>query len=449
MIKDFIKENSNALKRDLASLVKHNSIYARDAEPFGQANREVLDTALTLMQENGLKCRNLDYYCGYGEIGAGAELIGILAHLDIVPAGEGWHSDPFTLKEEDGILYGRGVSDDKGAVIAALYALKYLQESGYKFKKRVRLIVGCNEESGSKCIAHYVEKEGQITMGFTPDGSFPGIYGEKGMVFGKIVAHSTKIIALEGGDASNIVCKKVDCAVPLNSFEPTVLDKFLKEHGLDYHLITTDDRQIITVNGKAAHASMPDAGKNALAYLFEALYQAGFEDELVEYFHNRFALYNHGELFGAARLKDEYGDFTMNIGMVGKVGADIVFSFDSRVPVTRDITEVEKMIRENLTLGNNVFETLGVAKPLFFDQKTPFVQALLKAYIKVTGEQKAQMEVIGGGTYAKAIANCIAFGCEFPGSNNHIHDVDERLALDDLYRQIEIYVEAIKNLNEV
>ena len=149
-VKEFLSKHQEDMIKDLSLLVKHNSINSADEPPFGKANRAVLVEALGIMQDKGLKTNNLDYYCGYGEVGEGEKLIGILCHLDIVPAGDGWKSDPFTLDRRDEVLYGRGVSDDKGAAIAALYALKYLIDSGYHFKNRVRLILGCNEESGSR-----------------------------------------------------------------------------------------------------------------------------------------------------------------------------------------------------------------------------------------------------------------------------------------------------------
>lgn len=448
MIKEFIEKNETKMLEDLALLVSHNSVYSDDLAPFGSENHKVLDDALGLMEEYGLKTTNLDYYCGYGEIGEGKDLIGILAHLDVVPAGEGWATDPFKMTEKDGVVYGRGVSDDKGAVIASLYALKYLKETNYPFKKRVRLITGCNEETGSKCIAHYVEKEGHIDMGFTPDGEFPGIFAEKGMVMGNIKCNSSKIINIKGGDASNIVCKKVRCELPLGSYDEADLHGFLRGHNIDYNMIKTDTSIILTVNGKAAHASLPDEGVNAISYLMEALYQAGFADELVDYYHDKFALNNHGELFGADKLTDEYTDFSMNIGVISKDANGITMSFDSRFPVTANVDEVEKLVRESLTLGNNHFETTTAVKPLFYDLDNPMIKALHKAYKDVTGDNETAMMAIGGGTYAKAINNCIAFGCQFLGKNGRIHDANECLEIEDLKKQVEIYVEAIKNLNE-
>ncbi|MBQ2505506.1 MAG: M20/M25/M40 family metallo-hydrolase, partial [Erysipelotrichaceae bacterium] len=163
-----------------------------------------------------------------------------------------WDSDPFTMIEKDGYVFGRGVSDDKGAAVASMYALKYLIDEGYKFKKRVRLILGCNEETGSACIRHYVEKHGHIDYGFTPDGGFPGIYAEKGMYGGSIVGHNTKIIDIRGGEASNVVCKKVSAVLPNGSFDVEKLKAYIYDNGLTFDLEESDVISI-TVYGKAAH----------------------------------------------------------------------------------------------------------------------------------------------------------------------------------------------------
>lgn len=448
MIKNFIEVNKEAILRDLGILVSHDSVYAEDAEPFGKENRAVLDDALRLMEENGLRVKNLDYYCGYGEVGEGDKVIGILAHLDIVPAGDGWDSDPFLLTAKDDKVYGRGVSDDKGAVIASLYALKYLIESGYKFKNRVRLITGCNEETGSRCIAHYVKEEGDCDMAFTPDANFPGIFAEKGMCGGYIIARSDKIIAIEGGTVSNVVCKEVHATVKKDSFDIEAFKAYFKENDIEVKVLEADDIDI-TVYGKAAHASMPELGINAIQHLFKGLYVAKMQDPLVDYMHEKFDLDVHGSLIGCDVLKDEYTDLTLNLGVIKKVADEIRISVDIRFPVTRNTKEVSAIVVSGLLSDVAQFACSSLVEPLFFDKESPMCKALRNAYIKVTGDEKTQMEAIGGGTYAKAMKNCVAFGCEFLGEDNHIHDANECLKLESLYKQIEIYIEAIKNLDEV
>lgn len=448
-VKQFIDDNLENMKADLADLVSFNSVYNADEKPFGYENKKVLDRALEEMQEKGLRTKNLDYYCGYGETGEGNETVGILAHLDIVPAGDYWDHDPFNMSEEGGFLYGRGVSDDKGAAVASMYALKYLIDEKYPFKKKVRLILGCNEETGSLCIKHYVEKEGHINYGFTPDGNFPGIYAEKGMISGKIIGHNTKIIDIWGGVVSNAVCAKVYAKLPNGSFDENKLTAFLDKNNIKYE-ITRGETFDIEVYGDAAHASTPDLGVNAFSYLMEALYNADFNDSFVNWFDKYFGLTLHGEILGFTSVQDDVTNTSINFGVISKQGDDIVATLDMRFPVKSSVEACRKLIEgcEDDKNENEFAFEKGV-EPLYFDVNTPMIKALKKAYEDVTGDKETEMEAIGGGTYAKAINNCIAFGCEFPGEQNYIHDDDERLNVESFKKQVELYVEAIKNLNEI
>lgn len=447
-MKEYLDKHLDEIINDLRELVKFNSKNDNDELPFGSQNRKVLDKALELMNNKGFKTTNLDYYCGYGEVGEGDKTIGIVSHIDIVPAGDGWDSDPFTLTIKDNVLYGRGVADDKGAGIASMWALKYLLDTGYKFKKKVRIILGCNEETGSNCVRHYVEKCGDVDMGFTPDAEFPGIYAEKGMIHGMIVGHNSKIIDIKGGDASNIVCKKVDVVLPLNSFDEKVLDDYFKSSNIKYELQKDNEHILLNVYGKAAHASIPEDGVNAINYLFVGLYKAGFDDEFVSYFVKHIGLDLHGESLGYEELKDDITNTSINLGVISKEGNDIKLSLDMRFPVKSNIKKCLEPLNK-LNEGNNEFIEVSSVEPLFFDINSPFIKALDKAYRDVTNDYESKMEAIGGGTYAKAMKNIIAFGCEFQGENGNIHGANECLKIESLKKQIICYVEAIKNLNEV
>lgn len=447
-MKAYIEKEFPNYLNDLKELVSYNSVLSDDGLPFGKENQKVLDAALKIMEDKGLKTTNLDYYCGYGEVGEGEELIGIVAHIDIVPVGDGWDTNPLEVVERDGFLFGRGVSDDKGPGLAALYALKYLIDTNYKFKKRVRLILGCNEETGSKCIRHYVEKCGHIDMGFTPDASFPGIYGEKGMLGGQIVFTNSKIKAIKGGDANNIVCKEAECVLPNNSFDKELLKDFFEKNNIKYELVENEDT-LLKVYGKPAHASLPDLGINAINYLFEGLYVAKFNDVTSDTIHECFALDNHGKYLGFDAIEDELSNTSINFGIINGNEEKVSLNFDMRFAVKSNVETVKELMkkveRENVKLEN-----LAGVEPLFFDRNTPMIKALKKAYEDVSGDKENEMEVIGGGTYAKAINNCIAFGGEFPNSYDaRIHGANERIKIEDIKKQIEIYIEAIKNLNEV
>ena len=446
----FINEHLNEMIEDLRTLVSYNSINNNDALPFGKENQKVLDEALTMMNKKGFNTVNLDYYCGYGEIGEGDKTIGILAHLDIVPPGDGWESDPFTLAIRDNKLYGRGVSDDKGAAVCSMWAMKYLLDTGYKFKKKVRLILGCNEETGSKCIKHYVEKCGDVDMGFTPDGNFPGIYAEKGMIGGALVSKNSKITNIEAGEATNIVCKKCTTEILKGSYDKDLLDKYFKEHEIVYEIIDeVEKNDVLIVYGKAAHASTPDEGVNAISHTMMALYAAGFKDEFVDFFVKNFGLTVHGELLGYEDLKDSESNTSINFGMAGMKDDALFVTLDMRFPVK---SSSEKCLKPLQDMGdeNNFFKLDGrTIEPLYFDVNSAFIKALDKAYRDVTNDYDSKMQAIGGGTYAKAIKNVIAFGCEFQNEDNHIHDANECLDIEAIKKQVLIYIQAIKNLNEV
>lgn len=434
----YIEDNYENMLNDLKRLVKYNSVLCDDEKPFGSENRKVLLEAISLMNEKGFNTKNVDYYACFGEVGQGDKTIGIVCHLDIVPAGDGWLSNPFEVIQKGDRLYGRGVSDDKGAAVASMYAIKYLLDTNYQFKKKVRLILGCNEETGSRCIKHYVEKEGGVDMGFTPDGEFPGIYAEKGMI-SAVFRGKSKIISIKGGQASNIVCKNVECELPTNSFNVDKFKAYLDSNNIKYDL----DGNFVTVYGKAAHASCPDCGVNAMSYLMEALYNSDFDDEYVKQYHEYIGLTVHGEKLGMLALKDDETDTSVNIGVIKKEGDELMASVDIRFPITRTVDDCKKVLGDVAPL-----EIMNMINPLYFEKDSPMIKAMLKAYRDVTGDD-GDMIAIGGGTYAKSINNIIAFGCAFNEEENHIHDANESLGIEDFKKQVEIYIEAIKNLNEV
>ncbi len=446
--KKYIEDNIENILNDLKDLVAYKSTYSDDLKPFGSENRKALDYMLEKMKKEGFNVKNLDYYAGYGEVGSGKQLIGILGHLDVVPAGEGWDSDPFKMVIKDGKCYGRGVTDDKGGVISSYYALKYLIDTGYTFNKRVRMILGCNEESGFNCIDYYVEKEGHIDYGFTPDGSWPGIYGEKGVYRCNIITSNSKIKLIKGGEAVNAVCNKVNVLIAKKDLNIDLFVSSLKEFNIKYNIEILNDDYNITVFGTAAHASMPELGKNAISYLFYALNKANFNDELTSYYVDKIGLSYNGEN-GNINFKDDYGVLTLNVGKIYQENENIIFTIDIRFPVTFSGDKIKDEVVKNFSKSGFIVENWDISEPLFKDPNSPMLLALKDAYQKVTNDKESQMMVIGGGTYAKGIKNCIAFGPEFPGIDYHIHDVNEEVSIEDIKKNILIYIQALKNLNEM
>ena len=447
MINTFTHKTEDMLAA-LARLVQYNSVQgeALPGKPFGEGPAAALAEGLKIAEEMGFKTVNLDNYCGYAEMGEGKEIIGIAAHLDIVPAGDGWDTDPFTMTRKGDKVYGRGVSDDKGAVIASLYAMQAVKESGIPMNKRVRLLMGCNEETGSKCMEYYVAHEEPISCGFTPDGNFPGIYGEKGG-FG-LIAHSknTRILDIRGGFVSNAVCHKCHTVIPAGEVTVEALEQALNSTPLvSFSVTQKDDTVVIDAQGVAAHASTPQLGVNAAGYTMKALQDAGFKDHFVRFYNEHIGITNDGAGLGV-KIEDEFGALTMNNGIIGMKDGQVFATLDSRYPVTYTPEQIRELATPHLEDENGVVEILNIGKPLFFPPDSDMVKKLVSAYVDVTGDTEHQPEVIGGGTYAKAIPGIIAFGCEFPGADNHIHDANESLPVEELSLQATIYQKAIENL---
>ncbi|MDD4643253.1 MAG: Sapep family Mn(2+)-dependent dipeptidase [Erysipelotrichaceae bacterium] len=445
--KNRVKRYEQEIIKTLSELVAFDSVKTLPTEdaPFGIVNKECLHKALELCQKHGLTPHNLDNYIGYGEVGSGDEVIGVLGHLDIVPAGEGWDSDPFTLTERDGKLFGRGTSDDKGAVVASLFALQVLQDEGYQFPKRVRLIMGCDEESGSSCLKHYVEREGHFQYGFTPDALFPGVFGEKGSL-GAIISYDSSIIDIKGGVAPNVVCDHCITMVEKNSLDVDRFQQALIEKNIKFNITKKEDIIILDVQGVAAHASTPENGINAISFTMEALHKAGFDDPFVNLYNKLIGLKNNGSLCGI-NLSDQYGSLTLNIGVIKKEGSKINASVDIRVPITLNSNDIAKKMSEAFSIYPDSLSIIRVGPSLFYPTDSPLVKSLVAAYRQVTHDYTSTPTTMGGGTYAKGINNCIAFGGEFQNEENcHMHDANEFIKIENLLLQVEIYVQAIKNL---
>ncbi len=418
--------------------------------PFGAGPRDALLAALEMCKEDGLKTVNLDNYIGYGEMGEGNEMIAVVGHLDVVPAKkeDGWNTDPYQMTEKDGILYGRGVADDKGAVVASMIALKVIRDMGIDLKKRIRLIMGTNEETGSRGLKYYVEHDEQPTFGFTPDGDFPCIHGEKGMVSAIYRSRKTAIHDIGGGSASNIVCASCYIVVDKCSFSNKKLEDYFNNNDLKYTIEDLGDTVRITAEGTAAHASTPDLGKNAIAYLLMGLKEAGYQDPFVDFFCSHIGLHTDGEGLGL-NLKDEYGALTLNCGVIGMKDGVIEGTIDVRFPVTMTGKQVVKNMQDYLEEEGGEVIVNDTVEPLFFSADSPLVLSLTEAYQEVTGDTETQPMVIGGGTYAKGIHNTIAFGCAFPNTDYRIHNINEWCPVDELLKQAEIYVAGILKLLEI
>ena len=461
-IKDFLQKNKQNMINDLAKIISYDSVAELDGKsqyPFGDTTAQVLDETLKIFEREGLTTKNVDYYAGYGEIGEGEKLIGILAHLDIVPCGKGWTSDPLTLTIRDGKMFGRGVTDDKGPVICALYAMKYLKESGVKLDKRIRVIFGLNEETGGADIEYYLSKEKPPVAAFTPDADYPIINGEKGLTgfnllrkFENLEEGKITVEKMYGGQAGNIVPDSCSIELKCEDIEDTKnkIKEFAKENSFEIEL--SEDGNILKAKciGVSAHASTPEMGLNAImiAVKLAVTLDVPCDDMGVylRFLNDKIGFNLHGEAFGCY-LEDEIsGKLSFNVGIIDLNRESANLRLDVRYPVTKVLDDM--LIPFNKTLEGTGIETISFShsEPLYFDAENELVKKLQKVYSDITNEE-ATLISIGGGTYAKSMPNTLAFGPEFPGDENtNIHKPNEFIKIENLVKNAKIYAKALYEL---
>ncbi len=433
------------LFKDASEILKFRSLEgpAEEGAPFGKGVKEALDYALKVGEKYGLKAKNVDNYAGHVEYGDEGKLFGILGHLDVVPEGEGWEVDPYGGVIKDGFLWGRGAIDDKGPTIAVLYALIAVKKAGIKPSSRVRIIFGTNEETGWKGVNYYFEHEEIPQWGVTPDADFPIINCEKGIVNFEITAHASEscVKSFEGGEASNMVAAHAKAVLNINDVEVEKKCKeFRPENGAKISVKREDNALIIEAFGKSAHGSKPEDGVNAISALLELLVHVGVKDERIKVLREKIGYETDGKSLGIAGRDTASGPLTLNLGTVKADDKTLKAVVNIRYPIFFNVDMIKSQMSEALK-GMKV-EMNHHHKPLYVSPDSELVKLLSQVYEDVTGE-KAYLISIGGGTYARAIPNAVAFGPLFPGRESLEHQPNERISLDDLLNTTRIYAQLI------
>lgn len=430
------------LKTALVELVRIPSVCDEGGGgfPFGAAIDQALRKALQIAGGLGFRTRYGEGgYYGFAEIGEGAEMVGILGHLDVVPPGspEDWEHDPFDPIEIDGKLCGRGAQDDKGPMLAVLFAAKALMEAGVKFNRRVRFIFGTDEETLWRCINRYKEEEELPAMGFSPDSQFPLIYAEKGLLQFQLTAPNQSGLRLSGGAAINAV-PDVICYEGARQRD---LAQKLDELGFAY----TRTRGGIKVHGKSAHALAPETGVNAIVRLCIALHAIGVESKAI-----RFVAQAVGEdpnaaaIFGFCADRPS-GRLTFNIGKI-HLGDVEQLSIDCRIPVTVPIAAIEAQLSAAAARFGLTYQPFDWLAPLYLPRDHFVIETLMRVYRRVSGDASSTPIASGGATYARAMPNCVAFGALLPNEPLTEHQANERVNLANLYKAMAIYAHAIYEL---
>ena len=480
MFDEYLDKNFNKMIDNLKTLISFKSVSLESentTHPFGEECTKALKYTLDLAESLGFKTKNIDNMCGYIEFGEGEELVGIMGHLDVVPANteDGWTTDPYLADIRANKLFGRGSIDDKGPVIASLYAMKAILDSNVKLNKRVRLILGLNEEKSWKCIDRYKETEEYPTIGFSPDANFPAIYAEKG-IMSLSLKHKFKIKGMEiididcKGNAINVVPKYISITLKYTSsmFRPiTFRSQKNPLFNMDILVEEIDNETIkITSFGKASHAAHPEHGINAISnlvrylsdyldsseepeiiFLNKLLHLGFFEFESPEFL-SRDDIAYATEFEDNNVIQDESGSLTSNVASFeyNNETEMLEIKVNLRVPVTYSLNTIFLKYRQLITFFEDIEVTLlNTQEPLYVKQDDYLVKTLVDIFNKKT-ESNAKPIAIGGGTYARAFKNFVSYGVTMPGEKDMCHQVDEFINLDDLLIASKIYAEAIYEL---
>ena len=473
IIEDVIKridENKAEMISSLSALISVPSIALDEGTaeaPFGENVAGAYEYMMNLAVKEGFLTFNADNYGGHIDFkGSGSGIAAVIGHLDVVPEGDGWDFDPYGGEVKDGYICGRGATDDKGPVIASFYAMKALRECGYTPKRTIRLILGLDEETNWYGMDYYVSHVDRLPdFGFTPDADFPAINGEMGILIFDIVRKfdaagnkGLELSSLKGGTAANSVADYARAVLHDSTGAgydriKQQLAAFREEKGCRINCKGIGKSFEIVSHGVSAHGAYPEQGVNAISIMMEFLGRLNFANESTNdflRFYNEHIGYDlHGERAGCAFEDSQSGKLIFNVGMIALDKKTAQLTVNIRYPVTMD----EDTVYGGLMTVLGRFD-LGIVKnqhqePIYMPADSPLITKLMDIYRKHTGDESCEPVVIGGGTYARAMDNIVAFGAKFPEREELAHQKNEKLSIDDLVKMAQIYAEAIYELSEM
>ena len=411
--------------------------------PFGKAINESLHYMIDLAKADGFITKNINNYAAHIEYGSGKEIVGVLCHLDVVPVGDGWTNPPFDPVIKDGKLFARGSTDDKGPTMAAYFALKLLKENNFEAAKRIRIILGTDEETGWRGIDEYFKTEQMPDVGFAPDASFPLIYGEKGILSfdltGKI--KESVLVTFKAGDRYNVVPAYAECTLRVDLKDEFM--KYLSFNGLKGEV--QGDKYI--VHGKNAHAMQPNLGINA-AFILAQFLNEHIENDFIKYI-NEFLTFDHlAEKLNIDHYDDEMKEFTMNPAVFEYQYGQFKIGVNCRYPKGWDKESAKINLEASCKKYHFKYKIFDDSPIHYVSKDDELVQTLHQAYIKYTEDTTSELITIGGGTYSRSLKKAVAFGPIMPGRKDVAHQVDEHIYIEDLLKATAIYMEAIYQLSK-
>ena len=463
----WIEDNRAEMIASLSELISVPSV-AEDIggeKPFGEGVDRVYRMMLEAAENEGFDVFDADGYGGHIDFrGRGDGIVGVVGHLDVVPAGEGWDHDPYGGDIVDGKIFGRGTTDDKGPVTASFFAMKALKECGYVPEKTIRLILGLDEETDWKGMEYYLDKVAdRPDSGFTPDGDFPAIHGEKGILvfdlvrkFGESGSGGPELSSFSGGTASNSVADRARAVIydKSGNVYDTVKERaasFREERGLAVSCRKVGKSMEVTAEGKAAHGAKPEKGLNAVTILMDLLSGLNFANEdvndFLDFYMNCIGWDLNGERLGCGFSDEPSGKLVVNVGMAEIDRKTARLTVNVRYPVTYTADDVYDGM-EKVLAGYDIGVVKGSHKgPIYMATDSHLIRTLVDVYRKHTGDMVHEPIVIGGGTYARAMDNIVAFGARFPDEQELGHQKNECISEDNMIKLAKIYAEAIYRLS--
>lgn len=452
----FAEQNRDNILRDITRLVAVPSVEGtpEPGAPFGRGPKAALDRALEIAAELGLDTHDADGYIGWAETGPiadGQKYLATITHTDVVPEGNGWDADPYTVRVRDGWLLGRGVADDKGPSILCLYALKYLKDNGVALKYPVRALLGTNEETHMHDVEYYEEHFPMPAFCFTPDAEFPVCNGEKGGFSGELVSPvfaGGVIVDFVGGVARNAVPDRAACTVrvPASALKPT--------EGVTFEAGEAGTT-VIRGWGKSGHAAMPEGTVNAIGLIVRCLLESGVctpaETAYLEVLRTLHAS-TDGSALGIAAADEVFTPLTIIGGTIKMDGGRLRQSFDCRYPTSTNGETLTAAMKAACGTAA-ALEKVEVKVPFYIAADSPAIQTLITTYNEVTGENKTPF-TMGGGTYARHFPYAVSFGPEhtdiaLPDFAGPMHGANEGTPFEKLIEALKIYILALLRLQEI
>lgn len=454
IVDKYIDDNIDSMLNDLGELIKIPSKRSEACEgmPFGKACYDALIKADEIVKSIGMATKNYEGFMLECNLNGNETPLGIIAHLDVVPEGNGWTKEPFSLTNDGERVYGRGVIDDKGPAVAVIHSIKALKACGFELSKNVRLLLGSAEETGMEDLEYYQNNAKLPPIMLSPDGEFPVINVEKGLCqfeFSKNYLENSgerKVTYFKAGSVVNAVPYEAEAEVSgITVTEAAALTASL-DIDIEFDIEESENGVTIFAKGASAHGSTPEKGDNALCGLIYILKALNLNGELIKTLEGLYELFPYnegdGEHFGIKMSDEKSGTLTILLSLLDAHDGKLTGGVDIRFPATVKLAKIKEVVENSFKPLKMDIKYSHALEGHLVDENTPFIKTILKAYSDVTGEE-GKCLAVGGATYLHTVDGGVAFGAEMPGEETNMHGADEQVKIETLKTIAKIYARAI------